>query len=100
MTPTLDDALEQVIHAITSLCAEWEIDAPPVRGSTRLAADLNFSSIHTMHLLAKLNLRFGRQLPFDALLLRGGGYAADLTVDELAGFVHRESHRAGAPAHG
>lgn len=100
MNPVHDDVLQQVIHAVSGMCAEWGIPAGAVRGDTRLAADLGFSSIETLHLLAVLNLRFGRQLPFNALARHGGGYAGDLTVAELADLVRADLAGAEAPAHG
>lgn len=97
MTPTPDEVLDHVIRAVTTMCAEWQIEAGPVRRETRLSGDLNFSSIEAMHLLAVLNLRFGPRLPFDVLIRRGAWYATELTVGELAAFIHEQVHGGAVP---
>ena len=75
---------------------DWDVDLDgAIDGGTRLAADLCFSSIEMMHLLAAIDLRLGRKLPYEKLLQTGAVVRTELTVAELSAFV--DSNASGAP---
>lgn len=87
MRPTL----EEIRTSVAGLVAEAEAarggDGEGVGLQTRLRADLDFTSLDIIHLLASVDMRYRRKLKYELLMLRGGQLAEDLSVGELADFV-------------
>jgi acyl carrier protein len=85
------DPIEQgVIKVINDMVADWELDQPlGVRTDTRLMEDLEFESIDIVQLAVSLEQHFEQSgLPFEKLFMRDGDYVDDLTVKEIATFLH------------
>src|SRR4051812_20361119 len=62
--------------------------------SSLLGADLNLTSIDVLHVLASVDMRLRRKLPFQELVITPEGYVNDLSVAEIAAFIHRNYDRA------
>lgn len=96
--------LEEIRGVVAGLVAEAEAarggDGEGISLQTRLRADLDFTSLDLIHLLASLDMRFRRKLKYEMLLLRGGQLADDVSVGELSDFVfeHFEDQLTGPAA--
>lgn len=87
MKPSFDGIRKILIKILTEQMAEWGLEAEGVNGATRLSADLGFSSIDALQLMAVIDSRLGTKLPFEKLVMSEGEYVNDLTVDMLAEFA-------------
>ncbi len=88
MKPTVEEILAGVRDILTQMTGDWDGDALEIGPRTRLSADLGLSSIDALHLVASIDMRFNRRLPYEKLILKDGRYVEDLSVGELARFVH------------
>lgn len=81
--------LQELVAILEDLTSDWDTGFSGSIGlDTRLIADLGFESIDVVHLIVTLEERFQRQdIPFEALLMRGGRYVSDLCVGDLSGFL-------------
>ena len=48
-----------------------------------------------VHLLASVEMRFGRKLGYEQLLVKNGTYRTELSIGELSRFVYEEYDRGG-----
>jgi acyl carrier protein len=88
MTPSIGEIDATVTDVVRGITKDWGIAANFVR-DTRLAADLGFTSMDTIDLFATLEMRFKRKFPYESfIVVEGGGYRPDLSIGELADFVH------------
>lgn len=72
-----------VIATLADLVQDWDIE-DPIEGSTRVVADLGFESIDLIQMVAALERAFklkGGSLV--EMLVEGGRYVDDLTVDRI-----------------
>jgi acyl carrier protein len=85
-----DEVRTSLIEIIKDLASDWDTDfSGPLSGETRLMSDLAFESIDVVHLLVAIQHRFGGQdIPFERLLMVDGRYVADLTISQVAEFLH------------
>jgi acyl carrier protein len=88
MKPTKEHLHCEVLEILTSEDEGWEVEASQVSPETRLGGDLGFSSIDVLHLIASIDMRLKRKLPFQRLLVNGTEYVTDVRVDELVNFVY------------
>jgi acyl carrier protein len=54
---------------------------------TRLGADLGFSSMDIIHLMASIDMRFNCKLKYDLFFRRADQFVEDFSVTEIADFV-------------
>ena len=66
----------------------------PVNSSSFLGADLNLTSIDVLHVLASIDMRLRRKLPFQDLVITPKGYVNDLSVAHIAEFIYKTYDRA------
>ena len=85
-----DAILADLGRILDEITGDWETGfTGGIRSETKLIADLGFESIDVVHLVVTLEEHFRRQdLPFDKVLMKEGRYVEDLTVGELADFLH------------
>lgn len=82
--PNID---EGVIEVIKALIEDWGVEED-VTMKSRLVADLGFESIDIIQLVVALEGRFNcRGIGFDRLLMAGGRYVDDLSLEQIAGFL-------------
>lgn len=85
---TLQDVEQNVVTVIAGLTRDWGHDTP-LSGQTRLVNDLEFESIDVIQLVVALEEHFAtRNLGFDKLLINNGRYVDDLTITQIARFLH------------
>jgi acyl carrier protein len=88
MTPALDEICSDITFLLSTMTADWNFDGIVIDGTTRLSEDLCFSSIDLLNLLASIDVRYRRKLPYERLIMDGDRYRADITLAQLASFVH------------
>ncbi|MCM2292394.1 hypothetical protein NAC44_08630 [Allorhizobium sp. BGMRC 0089] len=88
---------ELIRNSILEILEDWDQEADGEIGeSTRLSADLCFSSVEMMHLLAKIDMKLGRKLPYEKLLQDGDTVRSEMTLGALIAFINE--HATAAPA--
>lgn len=89
MPPSEQEIIGTVREIVTAIMQDWGLDAD-VNASTRLIGDLGFTSMDIIDVIATLETRFRRKLPYESLVtFEDGSYRSEIAVEELAGFVHR-----------
>jgi len=82
---------EQIESAIQELAAQILLDRGEDPGeitpTTRLNADLGYSSMDALHLLARIDMHFRRKIDYEPLVVQGGKSRAELTAGQLAAYV-------------
>lgn len=87
MRPPLEEIRTNVVRIVGEVVAARGDEGEAVGLQTRLVADLDFTSLDIIHLLASLDMHFRHKLKYDLLLRRGDRFAEDLSVAELSDFV-------------
>src|SRR5262249_37879454 len=87
MKPTREEISERTCRIVQQIVDDWGLEASPVN-DTRLIADLGFTSMDIIDLLASIETQLGRKLPYERLIvIEGGGYRQELTVADLVAFI-------------
>lgn len=94
MKPTEADIQDEIKKILEEMTSTWDVDADEIGGETQVVADLGFSSIDIIHLMASLEMRFHRKLPYDEIIMKDGQYVEDISVGELTAFVSRNADNA------
>jgi acyl carrier protein len=80
--------LATVIAIVQDLIQDWGLDEDTEAGAqTRLASDLQFTSVDIIQLCVALEECYDRRFGFHDLLMKDGSYVGDLTLGHLAAFV-------------
>ncbi|MEO0509785.1 MAG: acyl carrier protein [Verrucomicrobiota bacterium] len=87
-----NDILVTISGILTTMLEDMGIEEEIETGS-KLVEDLGFSSVDSLHIMASIDMELGKKLPYEKLVLRGGQYVSDLTVQELADFVYDTQDR-------
>jgi acyl carrier protein len=87
MAPAEEQIQADIIDILNKMTEEWDFDSDEIRPDTKLVEELDFSSVDIMHLMASVDMRFERRLPFDQIILKEGQYVEDISVEELVNFV-------------
>ena len=84
-----DRLLQLVCTILQGEIRGWELDGPAkLRPATRLVGDLDLDSLAILRVIVEIETALGKPgLPFEKVLVRGGQYVPDLTVDELVSFL-------------
>ena len=90
MKPDLEQIRTELIAIVSSKIEGWGLEDIELNEATRLSEDLCFSSIDLLNFLAAVDVRFHRKLPYERLLMIGDRYRNELTISELAAFVHEQ----------
>jgi acyl carrier protein len=100
MRPSLEEIRTSIVNIVREVATAHGDDGEEIGPQTRLRADLGFSSMDIIHLLASMDMHFRSKLNYDLLLRRGDQLADDLSVAELSDFVfnHFEDQVAGPVA--
>lgn len=100
MTPSKETIETAILELLADMTSDWDLEQEELGGQTRLSADLGFSSVDMLELLAGIDMKYRRKLRYDRLILREGRYINELTVENLAVFVHEnfDVHDAGPVA--
>lgn len=88
MTETVETVTQTLIIVLKEFTQDWDLDLGELSPETRLSADLCFTSVDMINLMATVDVRFDKRLPYERLIMRDGRYRSDLTISEFADFVH------------
>jgi acyl carrier protein len=76
-----------IISTLDELARDWD-HSGPVTADTGLFTQLGLESLDAVILATAVQEHFGRQMPFARLFAEIGEQQRDLTVGELAAFIH------------
>jgi acyl carrier protein len=94
MTQTRQQILDYVLLTVQGLCQDWDYEEP-VGPESLLFTQLGLESLDAVVLGTAIQEHYQAQMPFAELLAEIGEQQRDLSINELADFVHR--HLNGAP---
>ena len=77
-----------ILDILNKTTKEWDFDSNEIEPKTKLVEELDFSSLDLMHLMASVDMRFQRRLPYDKIILKDGQYVDEISVEELINFVY------------
>jgi acyl carrier protein len=88
---TLENRERETIALLAEITQDWSTGLDGgIAPTTALVRDLGFESLDVVHLVTAIEQRYGRRdLPFEDLLMTDGHYVDDLTVEQIARFLHR-----------
>lgn len=77
------------IQVLEELTSDWEDLDSTITRTTKLIDELGFESIDVVHLITAIEQKYDRRdLPFEKLLMVDGRYKDDISVTEIASFLH------------
>jgi acyl carrier protein len=88
MKTTPQEVLHYVLQTVESLCQDWDY-ADPVGPESLLFTRLGFESLDAVVLCTAIQEHYQTPMPFAELLADIGQKQRDLSILELAGFVHQ-----------
>lgn len=98
MKPDQQQVQTSILEILTEMTGDWDLEEA-LTPASKLSADLGFSSVDLLELLAALDMRLGRKLRYELLLVQDGQFRTDLCVADLARFVveHYDDVMSGSP---
>ena len=90
MKPTVDEISNDLSAIAREMVEDWGLELSGVDAGTRLSRDLCFSSIDLLNFFAAIDVRYQRRFSYESLLMDGSAYRDELTLGQLAEFIHRE----------
>jgi acyl carrier protein len=86
----LETFQQDTIELLTELTSDWDTGLDGgITSSTAIVHDLGFESLDVVYLVTAIEQKYGRRdLPFEKLLMVDGRYVDDLTVTQIAAFLH------------
>jgi acyl carrier protein len=94
MKPTTQEIEASVMEIVKEMTEDWDLEMDDLEPEAGLVEELCFSSVDFLHLLAAVEMKIGRKLSYEELLVRDGSYRTELTVRELAKFVDENYEQA------
>jgi acyl carrier protein len=86
---TRPEILDAVVSVVSDITRDWNLDVE-IKPESRLIGELGFTSMDIIDLMAGLDMRLHRKLPYESLMvLDDGGYRQELLVSELADFLEQ-----------
>jgi acyl carrier protein len=84
---TLQGVEARLIDILGELTADWGLDAT-IGSDTTMVGDIGLASIDFIQLVVAIESAYKRKLGFQDLLMKDGAYVSDLSVRQIASFVH------------
>ncbi len=88
MTQTREQVFSYVLHTVQGLCQDWDYE-DPVGPESLLFTQLGLESLDAVVLGTAIQEHYQKQMPFAELLAEIGQQQRDLSINELADFVHQ-----------
>lgn len=79
------EAIKEILHEMIEM---YDLPTTEITDELLLIKTLGFSSVDIMHMLASVDMRFERHLPYDKIMLKNDEYVTDLSFGEIVNFVH------------
>lgn len=88
---TMKSIQERLTLLLNDMVQGWDMEVlEPIGAETGLIEDLGFESVDLMQLIVAIEQAFGvRGLPYEQVLMQDGGYVTEITVGQLAAFLHQ-----------
>ena len=89
MLPSEQEIIGTICGIVKNIMKDWGLDAE-VDDGTLLIQDLGFTSMGIIDLIATLETRYQRKLPYESLVtFADGSYRSELAVKDLAEFIQK-----------
>ena len=88
MERTLPEIRDAIKDSLDEMIEMYDLPATEIKDDLLLIETLGFSSVDIMHMLASVDMRFERHLPYDKIMLKNDEYVTDLSFGEIVNFVH------------
>lgn len=88
MELTKTEIREAIKEILEEMIEMYDLPTTEITDELLLIETLGFSSVDIMHLLASVDMRFERHLPYDKIMLKNDEYVTDLGFGEIVNFVH------------
>lgn len=89
---------EEIQVIITEVLQEmiemYELPETEITSDLLLIQTLGFSSIDIMHMLASVDMRFNKHLPYDKMLVKNEQYVTDLSIQDIIEFIYENQENA------
>ena len=79
------EAIKEILNEMVEM---YDLPATEITDELLLIKTLGFSSVDIMHMLASVDMRFERHLPYDKIMLKNDEYVTDLRFGEIVSFVY------------
>jgi len=83
-----------ITEVLTEMIEMYELPPTPITPDLLLIETLGFSSIDIMHMLASVDMRFQKHLPYDKMVLKNGEYITDLSIQNVVDFIYENFENA------
>jgi acyl carrier protein len=94
MKPNAQEIESSIMEIVKEMTEDWDLEMDDLEPEAGLVEELCFSSVDFLHLMAAVEMKIGRKLNYEELLVEGGSYRTELTVRELAKFVDEKYEQA------
>ena len=94
MKPTVQQIETSIMEIVKEMTEDWDLEMDDLEPQAGLVEELCFSSVDFLHLMAAVEMKFGKKLSYESLLVEDGSYRTELTVHELAVFVDENYEQA------
>lgn len=88
MELTRTEIREAITEILDEMIEMYDLPATEITDDLLLIETLGFSSVDIMHMLASVDMRFERHLPYDKIMLKNEEYVTDLSFGEVVNFVY------------
>lgn len=95
MKPSKEEIAQTVEEILQDILKGWGVDDEELSSESMLFSDLGFSSVDALEIMASLDMKFQRKLPYEKLVMKDGAYVDDLSIGELVDFI--DTHFDDAP---
>ncbi|MCA9778468.1 MAG: acyl carrier protein [Candidatus Eremiobacteraeota bacterium] len=94
MKPSAQEIENSIMEILKEMTEDWDLEMDELEPDAGLVEELCFSSVDFLHLMAAVEMKIGRKLNYEELLVEDGSYRTELTVRELAKFVDEKYDQA------
>lgn len=94
MKPSAQEIESSIMEILKEMTEDWDLEMDELEPDAGLVEELCFSSVDFLHLMAAVEMKVGRKLNYEELLVEDGSYRTELTVRELAKFVDEKYDQA------
>ena len=89
MLPSEQEITGTICEIVKNIMQDWGLDAE-INAGTLLIQDLGLTSMDIIDLIATLETRYQRKLPYESLVtFADGSYRSELAVKDMAEFIRQ-----------
>jgi len=91
--PSPEEIAQSIRELAGDILRDRGEDPGDIESNTRLNADLGYSSMDALHLLARIDMHYARKIDYEPLVVQGGRSREELSIGELASYVSENFDR-------